>query len=130
MSGSVGKLQRVSLREVWRHEETDFTRWLRENVEVLGEVVDLALSQAESERQVGDFNCDIVAEDDSGAVVVIENQLERSDHDHLGKLLTYLVMVGATKGVWVVSDPRPEHIRAITWLNESTSAEFYLVKGS
>ena len=63
MSSSVGKLQRVSLREVWRHEATDFTRWLRENVEVL---VDLSLSQAESERQAGDFNCDIVAEDDSG----------------------------------------------------------------
>jgi len=128
VSVSVGKLQRVSLREVWRHEATDFTRWLRENIEVLGEAVDLALSQAESERQAGDFNVDVVAEDDSGAIVVIENQLERSDHDHLGKLLTYLVMVGATKAIWIVSEPRPEHIRAITWLNESSSAEFFLVK--
>src|SRR5262249_39027948 len=113
---------------VWKHEASDFTRWLRENVEVLGEALDLELGQAESERQAGDFNVDLVAEDDSGAVIVIENQLERSDHDHLGKLLTYLVMIGATKAIWVVSDPRPEHVRAVTWLNESASAEFFLVK--
>jgi hypothetical protein len=128
MAGPIGKLQRVPLREVWKHEATEFTRWLRDNVEVLGEAVDLVLNQAESERPAGDFNVDLVAEDDSGTLVVIENQLERSNHDHLGKLLTYLVMVGATKAIWVVSDPRPEHVRAITWLNESSSAEFFLVK--
>ena len=99
MPPEVGKLQRVTLREVWKHEAADFSRWLRENIEVLGEAVELTLSQAESERSAGDFNVDVVAEDESGGLVVIENQLERGDHDHLGKLLTYLVMVGASKAI-------------------------------
>jgi Domain of unknown function (DUF4268) len=124
----VGKLQRVALREVWKHEAADFTRWLRENIEVLGEAIDLTLGEAETERAAGEFNVDVVAEDESGGLVVIENQLERSDHDHLGKLLTYLVMVGASRAVWVVAEPRPEHARTIAWLNESSSAEFFLVK--
>ena len=69
-----------------------------------------------------------MAEDADGEPVVIENQLEKSDHDHLGKVLTYLVNVGATTAVWIVSDPRPEHVKTVAWLNESTSASFYLVK--
>jgi hypothetical protein len=59
---------------------------------------------------------------------IIENQLERSNHDHPGKLLTYLVAIGARAAIWIVADPRPEHVNAITWLNESSAAAFYLLK--
>ena len=71
---------------------------------------------------------DLVAEDDKGDPVVIENQLERTDHDHLGKLITYLTAVGARAAIWIASDPRPEHINAVSWLNESNAASFYLLK--
>ncbi|MBM3189775.1 MAG: DUF4268 domain-containing protein [Chloroflexi bacterium] len=124
----IGKLQRVPLREVWQHEAQGFTKWLEENCDVLNEILDLTLTNVERERSAGSFSVDLVAEDASGGVVVIENQLERSDHEHLGKLLTYLTALEAKAGIWIVADPRPEHVRAITWLNESASASFYLVK--
>lgn len=59
---------------------------------------------------------------------MIENQLERSDHDHLGKLITYVSFVDARAAVWIVADPRPEHVRAVSWLNEGSSSDFYLLK--
>lgn len=123
----VSKLKRVALREVWPHEPA-FTKWLELNVDVLNEVLNLNLASPERERAVGGFNVDLVAEDVSGDLVVIENQLERSDHDHLGKLLTYLTSVQAKAAIWIVADPRPEHVGAVSWLNESSSADFYLVK--
>jgi hypothetical protein len=125
---TIGRLQRVPLREVWRHEAASFTTWLRDNIEVLNEVLDLSLANAEREQPAGAFSVDIVAEDGAGNAVIIENQLEKSDHDHLGKLITYLSAFEAKKAVWIVADPRPEHVRAVTWLNESTSASFYLLK--
>ncbi len=124
----IGKIKRVPLRDVWKHEALDFTRWLQENIDILNEVIDLTLSNPEREQSAGPFNIDIVAEDESGTPVIIENQLEKSDHDHLGKLVTYLVAMGARAAIWIVSHPRPEHIAAITWLNESSSANFYLLK--
>lgn len=123
----VAKLKRVALRQVWQHEPA-FTKWLEQNVDVLNEVLNLNLASPERERAVGGFNVDLVAEDVSGDLVVIENQLERSDHDHLGKLLTYLTSVQAKAAIWIVADPRPEHIGAVSWLNESSPADFYLVK--
>jgi Domain of unknown function (DUF4268) len=124
----IGKLQRVPLREVWRHEALDFTRWLQDNIDVLNDVVDLPLSNVERERLAGAFSVDLVAEDDAGNPVIIENQLEKSNHDHLGKLITYLTAMGAKAAIWIVADPRPEHVGAIAWLNESSAASFYLVK--
>jgi len=124
----IGKLERVKLKEVWPHEALDFTPWLEDNVEVLNEVLDLNLSNVEREKSAGAFNVDLVAEDGNGKPVVIENQLEKSDHDHLGKLVTYLTSLDALTGIWIVADPRPEHVNAITWLNESSSASFYLLK--
>jgi hypothetical protein len=124
----IGKLQRVPLREVWAHESVDFTKWLQDNIDILNEVIDLDLSNPESEQSAGVFSVDLVAEDESGNPVIIENQLEKSDHDHLGKILTYLVAMAAKTAIWIVSDPRPEHVSAITWLNESSSANFYLLK--
>lgn len=124
----IGSLRRVSLREVWSHEALDFTPWLEENIDELNSVIDLSLSAVEREQSAGDFSVDLVAEDESGNPVIIENQLERSNHDHLGKLITYLTQIGATAAIWIVADPRPEHISAISWLNESSPASFYLLK--
>ena len=124
----IGKVQRVPLREVWRHEALDFTTWPQENIDVVGDTVNAAFTEAEREQSAGDFSVDLVARDSSGDPVVIENQLEKSNHDHLGKLLTYLVAFEAKTAIWIVSEPRPEHVSTITWLNESSSASFYLLK--
>jgi hypothetical protein len=125
---NIGRLQRVPLREVWLHEARDFTTWLQENLEILNEALDLNLLSAVRERPAGDFSVDLVAEDDNGGTVVIENQLEKSNHDHLGKLITYLAAIGAKTAIWIVSDPRPEHVQAVAWLNEASGANFYMVK--
>lgn len=124
----IGKVERVPLREVWKNEALDFTPWLQDNIDILNEQLDLSLSSAEREKPAGGFNVDLVAEDDVGDVIIIENQLEKSNHEHLGKLVTYLTALDAKAAIWIVSDPRPEHIAAISWLNESSSASFYLVK--
>ena len=124
----IGRIQRVALNEVWRHEALDFTTWLEENIDVLTEATGLQLSAVEREQSVGAFSVDLIAQDQDGRAVVIENQLKKSDHDHLGKLLTYLVGLQASQAIWIVADPRPEHVRVITWLNESSSADFYLLK--
>lgn len=126
---TIGKIKRVPLREVWKHEAHDFTTWLQNNLDVVNDALGTTLSSAEREQSAGDFSVDLVAEDEDGNQVVIENQLEKSNHDHLGKLLTYLVAIGATTGIWIVSSPRPEHVSIVAWLNEeSPSASFYLVK--
>ena len=124
----IGKLQRVPLREVWKNEAQDFTPWLQENLDVLSEELGLSLQAVEREQAAGSFSVDLLAEDEAGNAVIIECQLEKSNHDHLGKLLTYLTAVEARAAVWLVAAPRPEHIGAIAWLNESTAASFYLVK--
>lgn len=124
----VSKIERVPLREVWPHEEADFTPWLQDNLDVLNEATGLSLTSAERERNAGDFSVDLVAEDEQGNTVVIENQLDRSDHNHLGKLITYLTALDARTGIWIVADPRPEHTRVISWLNETSPASFYLLK--
>lgn len=124
----VGKIRRLDLRDVWRHEAYDFTAWLEQNIDVLNDALDLSLGNVYREQNAGDFSVDLVAEDDGGNLVVIENQLERSDHDHLGKVITYLTALEAKTAIWIVGKPRPEHTRAIAWLNESNAAAFYLVK--
>jgi len=120
----VGRIVRVPLREVWKHEALDFTRWLQENVDLLNDILDLNLVSAEGEQSAGDFSVDLVAEDEKGNTAVIENQLEKSDHEHLGKIITYMTALGSKTAIWIVADARPEHISAITWLNESASASF------
>ena len=125
---SIGKLERVPLRQVWEHEAYDFTQWLQENIAELNSTVDLTLVNVDREQAAGSFSIDLVAEDEGGGTVIIENQLEKSNHDHLGKLITYLAAVEAKAAIWLVSDPRPEHVAAIAWLNSSSSAAFYMVK--
>jgi hypothetical protein len=124
----IGKITRVKLRDVWKHEALDFTKWLEDNLDVLSEIINVKLANVERERDAGDFIVDLVAEDENGEPIIIENQLERSNHEHLGKILSYLTSLGAKIGIWIVSDARPEHITAISWLNESTAASFYLLK--
>lgn len=124
----IGKLQRVPLREVWKDEARDFTPWLQANIDVLNDVLDFTVSNVEREQSAGDFSADLTAEDDSGNTVIIENQLDKSDHDHLGKLITYLTAIEAKSAIWITSDPRPEHVNAINWLNDTTAASFYLLK--
>lgn len=128
MAAQIGRLERVALREVWKHEAYDFTQWLRDNIDVLNEALGLSLINVENEQAAGSFSVDLVAEDGNGGTVIIENQLEKSNHDHLGKLITYLTAMAAKAAIWIVSEPRPEHVAAIAWLNEATSADFYLVK--
>ena len=123
----IGSLQRVDLRKVWSHEALDFTTWLENNIDELNNAIDLSLSIVEREHPAGDFSVDLVAEDESGNSVIIENQLKRSDHDHLGKLITYLTKKDAKAAIWIVKEARHEHIGAISWLNESSSGSFYLI---
>ncbi len=125
---TVSKITRVPLREVWAHEALDFTTWLERNVDVLNEVLDFNLVSAEREKAAGDFSVDLVGEDEDGNTVVVENQLEPSDHRHLGQVLTYLAMMDAKAAVWIVARARAEHVSAIAWLNESTSTPFYLLQ--
>jgi len=124
----IGKIKRVGLREVWPHEALGLTTWLENNIDVINDIIDLELTNAEREKPVGDFSVDLTAEDRSGNLVVIENQLGKSDHDHLGKVLTYLSNIDAKVAIWIVADPRAEHVKAVSWINESNLADFYLLK--
>lgn len=124
----IGRLERVPLREVWAHEALDFTQWLELNIDVLNEALDLEIVNVDREQAAGKFSIDLVAEDIHGRQLIIENQLERSDHDHLGKLITYLTAMGAKGAIWIVKDPRPEHLAAVQWLNQALDTDFYMVK--
>lgn len=126
----IGKLEPVELRELWKHEERGFSAWLERNLDVLGEVLDLSLVNPERETSAGDFACDLLVEGEQGERIIIENQLEQTDHGHLGKLITYLVNLDAKGAIWIASYPRLEHVRAIQWLNETSPDDtaFYLVQ--
>lgn len=126
----ISRLEPVPLRTLWPSEAYDFTTWLAENLDLLGETLGMELSLLQQEASAGVFSADILAEDASGDAIVIENQLERTDHDHLGKLITYLSNLDAKAAIWVTSDPRPEHETAIHWLNEMLPADtaFFLIK--
>ena len=125
---AIGKIERLPLRNIWEHEAYDFTSWLEKNIDVLSDALDFELTNPESEQPAGDFSVDILVEDANGNPVVIENQLNKSDHNHLGKLLTYLTALEAKIGIWIVAEARPEHVSTITWLNESSAASFFLFK--
>ena len=126
----VGRLEPVSLRDVWAKEARDFTTWLSNNLDILSEYLGLELTALETEKSVGPFSADILAEDRDGFHVVIENQIGKTDHDHLGKVITYLSNLDAKTAIWIASDPRPEHVRAIEYLNEVSpeDTKFHLSK--
>ena len=99
MNSAIGKLERVALREVWKHEAYDFTQWLQQNIDVLNAALGLNLVNVDREQAAGTFSIDLVDEDEGGGTVIIENQLEKSNHDHLGKLVTYLTAMAAKAAV-------------------------------
>lgn len=123
----LGRLERVDLRSVWGSESGDFTPWLArdENIRLLGETIGMVLEVESRERSVGPFSADILCKntvDDTW--VLIENQLERTDHTHLGQLLTYAAGLEAVTIVWVSPKFTEEHRAALDWLNEITGEKF------
>jgi len=119
-----GKLKRVPLRDLWKHEGTDFTPWLAANIGALGAALGLELELLEREAAVGDFSLDLLARDlGSSRKVIIENQLTQTDHDHLGKLITYAAGFGASVVVWVAESIRDEHRQTLEWLNQRTDED-------
>lgn len=118
---ALGRLTRVPPREVWPHEAHSFTPWLLNNVDVLSDLLGMDLSLEVAEHPVGGFSLDLLGRDDTtGEVVIVENQLETSDHGHLGQILTYAAGTDPTTIVWVAASFRPEHRAAIDWLNART----------
>ncbi|NCC51947.1 MAG: DUF4268 domain-containing protein [Spartobacteria bacterium] len=120
---ALSKLKKADLREEWKHEAADFTNWLAqdENLQLLSEEIGIDISLVQTEASVGRFNVDILAEEENtGRKVVIENQLETTNHDHLGKLITYASGFDAEIVIWIVKDVRDEHKQAVDWLNEHT----------
>ena len=126
-------LKKVDLRKVWNHEAIDFTTWLseKENLALLSDEIGIDILLIETEASVGKFNVDILAEEENtGKKIVIENQLEITDHDHLGKTITYASGYDAEIIIWIVKDVRDEHKQAIDWLNEHTDEKvnFFAIK--
>ncbi len=119
---NLGTLKEITdLRKVWQHEALNFTPWVAENVELLGDAVGLDITVDETESSVGNFHVDIYAsETGTDRKIIIENQLEETDHDHLGKLITYASGKGADVVIWIVKHAREEHKAAVEWLNNHT----------
>ena len=132
MKKDLAKLQKIDLRDVWGI-EPDFTNWLaqKENLDLLGEEIGVDIKLTKIEANVGNFKVDILAEEESsGRKIIIENQLEDTNHDHLGKIITYASGYNAEIIIWVVRDVREEHQRAVEWLNEHTDEKtgYFLIK--
>jgi hypothetical protein len=120
----IGKLVEVRPRAAWQHEAHDFTPWLAENLDQLGSAIGIVLEPEGTEISVGAFAADLLAKDISGRRVLVENQLETTDHGHLGQIMTYLAGLKAEIIVWVATEFRDQHVSALDWLNEHTSDEF------
>ena len=117
----LGRLERVDLRDAWKNEATDFTPWLAEpgNLKLLGETLGLTLELQSLEVTVGPYRADIVCRADDNTLVVIENQLAKTDHSHLGQIITYAAGLDAVTLVWIASAFTEEHRAAVQWPTES-----------
>ena len=124
-SPQLSKLEIVdNIREVWPTEAADFTPWLADSIELLGDTLGMDLELEQTEASVGGYSLDILARDlNVNRKVVIENQLERTDHDHLGKLLTYAAGFDTYAVVWLTKEFRDEHRQALDWLNQRTGED-------
>lgn len=125
----LGRLKKVDLREAWASEASDFTPWLgqEENLKLLGEAIGIELELESQEKEVGPFRADILCKDTAtDHWVLIENQIERTDHSHLGQLLTYAAGLDAVTIVWIAQRFTEEHRAALDWLNEHTDEKINL----
>ena len=126
----LARLEQIALRTEWTN-EASFTEWLSEdrNLALLGDAINIDLNSPEIEQAAGSFSIDILAKDDNDNLVVIENQLGKTDHDHLGKLITYSSVREANNIVWITPQARDEHKQAVEWLNQRTDskANFFLI---
>ena len=121
MDVPLGRLEPVDPRQVWASEAQDFTPWLLANGDVLSQAVGMDLTLEAAEHAVGGFSLDLIGTDRAGGGrVIVENQLEVSDHLHMGQILTYAGGTDPTHVVWVATGFRPEHRAALEWLNERT----------
>ena len=121
---NLAKIELVDLREAWPNEARDFTPWLAKNIAELGEALGMDLELQETEASVGGYSLDVLATDSNrNRPVIIENQLETTDHDHLGKLLTYAAGYDASVVVWLTREFRDEHRQALDWLNQRTGED-------
>lgn len=117
----LGKLERVEVRDIWKHEAHDFTPWLLEHADYLEDALGIGIDLENAEHPVGGFSLDLIGRDlTNDAVLIVENQLEKTDHAHLGQILTYAAGTDAASIVWIATVFREEHRQAIDWLNEQT----------
>lgn len=126
-----GRLEPKNLRDLWKHEERDFTPWLAQNIEQLSELLGVPIEVEQTEHRVGAYELDILGRvEATDTVVIVENQLTPTDHGHLGQLITYAAGLEAAIVVWVAAEVRDEHRAAIEWLNSKTVEElsFFLVR--
>ena len=122
----LGRLERVDLHHIWQHEAQDFTPWLarEDNLALLGDTLGIDLQLEAVEQNVGPFRADILCKDTlSDRWVLVENQLERTDHTHLGQLMTYAAGLDAVTIVWIAARVADEHRAAMDWLNEITDTD-------
>jgi len=126
----IGRPIEVDPREIWRREDKNFTPWLAKNIDYLNDRLNLDITVQTVEGNVGPYFVDIYGEDNLGNKIIIENQLEKSDHTHLGQILTYLVNLDANVAIWITTNPSEEHQQVVEWLNEITpdNMSFYLVQ--
>ena len=129
-SPDLATIARVELRDVWSNEAAEFTPWLAENIGELGDALGMRLEVEEQEASVGSYSLDVLARDQDNRQVVIENQLEATDHTHLGQLLTYAAGFDANVIVWIARNFRDEHRDALDLLNRRTGedTEFFGVE--
>lgn len=120
----LGQVEFLPVRTVWENEATSFTPWLLENENLLGDILGIEVSLAKNEHKVGDFSLDLLGTNLSDdTALIVENQLGRTDHSHLGQLLTYAGGLEPSTIVWIASEFRDEHRAALDWLNEVTDEQ-------
>ena len=125
MPDPLGIMTKIEVRRQWPNEATDFTPWLakEENLAELGKALGIEMEVERVEAAVGPYSADILAKNPEGQYIIIENQLEKTNHDHLGKAITYGSVLGATAIVWIATQFTEEHRRALGWLNDNTTEE-------